>query len=138
MFLVGCLIYDLFQLLLGFFPDFPSNAVKKCLRFSLIPLEKSLEFISCDQDCGLIFQLLLMLLHVKKGLVLEKRSCKRDIVWPFSSRCGKMIITQVIEVVELYMSFSSVDVGEPSFQKSFLQTFEQVYRYVGPSVQNYL
>lgn len=71
------------------------------------------------RDNSLTFQFLLKLLLSEQYSVLEEKNWKKDTVKFLSSSYGKIIFLLLTEVVILYMGFSLVDIGKPSFQEPF-------------------
>ena len=66
---------------------------------------------------------MLVLLTAKQGDILQKSSCKRNLVGTHGTGCGKVVFALLEDIVTLQVSFTSINVWEPSFQKPLIWVF---------------
>ncbi len=104
------LVRDFLLLVLGVSSDLRLVAVYKGPGVSQGLLEKCLELIPGDQDRAFYFQLPLMLLPVEVDSISQEKGCERNSVQPGGSKGGKIIFTQLTEIIVLHGRPSAVDV----------------------------
>ena len=66
---------------------------------------------------------MLVLLPAEQGGIFQEGSCKRNLVWAFSTRGGKVIFALLEEIVTLQVSFIPINVRESSFQGPLIWAF---------------
>lgn len=49
-------------------------------------------------------------------LILKKKSCKRNLVWPGGSSSGKIVLTLLAEIITLYVRLSKINVRRLVFE----------------------
>ncbi len=51
-----------------------------------------------------------MLLPTKVNLILKKKSCKRNLVWPGGLRGGKIVLKLLTEIVTLHVGLIIIEI----------------------------
>ena len=64
-----------------------------------------------------------MLLPTEVDLILLKKSCKQNLIWPGNSTSGKVILIFLTEIVALYVGPTAVDLQGLGLQFVSRSTF---------------
>lgn len=100
---MGGLILSFLLLMLGISLDFsPDISYKQC-KFSKTLLKKILKFVSNSRNGIVVFYLSFVLLLVEVDLILEKQSCKVDVLMACDTNGIKMVFVLLTKVVALYI-----------------------------------
>ena len=101
--------------MLGVLPNSALDGVNKSLAFAQALAKKGLKSLPADRNVSLVLYLTLMLLPVEQGGIFQEKSCKRNSVWSCDIGVSKVIFVRLKEIITLQMSFTLINVGEPSF-----------------------
>ena len=100
--------------MLKVFSNSISDDINKGLRFAQTLMKKGFEFLLSNKDISFVFYLTLVLLPAEQGGVFYKSSCKRNLVWLHGTSNGKVIFALLEDIIAFYISFTLVNVWEPS------------------------
>ena len=76
-----------------------------------------------DRDVSLVLYLMLVLLALEQSGIFQEGSYKWDLVWARGTGNGKMIFALLKKIITLQMSFTPINVLEPSFQSPLTWAF---------------
>ena len=88
--------------------DFSPVVIYKGSGVPQAPAKKRLKFVLRDRDKAVCIFLSLVLLPVKTDPVPEERHGKKNLIGPFSSNGGKLVLILLIEVIALHMGLSAI------------------------------
>ena len=109
--------------MLRVFSNSTLDSVNKGLGLTQALIKEVLEFFPGDEDDGLIFHFLLMLLPTKQDKVLEESDGKLHSILTLGPGGGKMVLTLLEEVIGLQVSFIPIHVRELGLQRLFTRAF---------------
>lgn len=81
-----------------------------------ILLKKNIEFVSSKRDDIVAFELGLVLLLAEIDFIIEKESCKKDILRAYCTGCVKIVLALLTEVIALYVEAIIVQIIILGFQ----------------------
>ena len=85
-------------------------------------MKKVFKLFPSEWDIRLISVFGLILLPTEQGLFSKEGGCKRHAVWSFGSSSSKMVFTPLDKVIKLYVGLTTIQLWEPSLQRSFART----------------
>ena len=109
--------------MLGVFSNSAPNGVDKSLGLAKTLAKKGFESLSADKDDNLVLYLTPVLLPLEQGGIVQKHSRKRNSVWAYITRDSEVISALLEEIVTLQVSFTSINVWEPRFQRPLIWAF---------------
>ena len=109
--------------MLGVFPDSTPDGINKSLKFAQALAKQGFESLSADEDVNFALYLTPVLLPAEQGGIFQKDSCKQNLVWAHGTGGGKVIFALLEEIVTLQVSFTPINVWEPSFQRPLTWAF---------------
>ena len=109
--------------MLEVFPDNAPDGINKSLGFDQALTKKSLEFLPADKDVSLVLYLMLMLLPAQQGGIFQEGRGKQNSVRACGTGGGKVIFVLLEEIAILQVSFTSINVWEPSFERPLRGAF---------------
>ena len=109
--------------MLEIFPDSAPDGVNKSLGLAQVLAKESFESLSANRDISLVLYLTLVLLPSEEGGILQENSHQQNSVWACGTGGGKVIFALLEEIVTLQVSFTLINVQEPSFQRPFTWAF---------------
>ena len=95
--------------------DSAPDGVDKSLGLAQALAKEDFEFFPADRDVSLILYLTLVLLPLEQGGILQESSRKKNSVRAYSTGGGEVIFALLEEIVTLQVSFTPINVREPSF-----------------------
>ena len=109
--------------MLGVFPDSAPDGVNKSLGLAQALAKEGLKSLPADRDFSLVLYLTLVLLPSEQGGIFKEGSRKRKSVWARGTGSGKVIFALLKEIVILRVSFTLINVWEPSVQRPLTWAF---------------
>ena len=103
--------------------DSTLNSIDKSLGFAQALAKKSFESFPANKNISLVLYLTLVLLPAEQGGILQEGSCKQNLIWANSIRCGEVVFTLLEEIIILQMSFTPINVRELSFHRPLTWAF---------------
>ena len=103
--------------------DSAPDGVDKNLGLAQALAKKGFESLPANRDISLVFYLMRMLLPSEQGGILQEGSRKQNLVWARGTGGGEVIFALLEEIVTLQVSFTSINVWKPSFQKPLTWAF---------------
>ena len=85
--------------------------------------KEGLESLSADRDVNLVLYLTLVLLLLEKGDIFQEGGCKCNSVQARGTGNGEVIFALLEEIVTLQVSFTLINIREPSFQRPLTWPF---------------
>ena len=109
--------------MLGVFLDSVPDSVNENLGFAQALAKKGLKSLSADRNVSLVLYFTLVLLPLEQGDILLEDSRKQNSVRAYGTGGSKVIFTLLEDIVTLQMSFTLINVREPSFQRPLMWAF---------------
>ena len=101
--------------MLGVLSDSASDGVNKSLELAQALAKKGLESFPTDRDVSLVLYLTLILLPSNQGGIFQEGSRKQNSVQAHGTGGGEVIFVLLDKIVILQVSFTPINVWEPSF-----------------------
>ena len=102
---------------MGVLPDSVPDGVNKSLGLAQALAKDGLKSFPANRDVSLVLYLTLVLLPLEQDGILQESSCKQNSVRARGTGNGKIIFAMVEEIVTLQVSFTPINIREPSFQR---------------------
>ena len=109
--------------MLGVLPNSALDSVNKSLGLAQALSKEGLESLPADSDVSLVLYLTLVLLSLEQGGIFQEGSRKQNSVWARGIGNGEVIFVLLEEIITLQMSFTPINVREPSFQRPLTWAF---------------
>ena len=109
--------------MLEVFPDNALDGVDESLGLVQALAKEALESLPVDRNVSLVLYLTLVLLPSEQSGILEESSHKRNSVWVRGTGDSKVIFALLEKIVTLQVSFTLINVEEPSFQRLLTWAF---------------
>ena len=95
--------------------DSAPDGVDKSVGFAQALTKESLKSLPPDKDVTLIFYLMLVLLPAEQVGIFQENSRKQNLVSASGTVGGKVIFALLKEILIFQVSFTLINVREPSF-----------------------
>ena len=99
------------------------DGIDKSLGLAQVLAKEDIESLLANRDISLVLYLTLVLLPSEQGSIFQEGSRKRNLVRDHGSNGGKVIFALVEEIVTLQVSFTPINVREPSFRRPLMWAF---------------
>ena len=103
--------------------DSALDGIDKNLKFAQTLTKKTFKSLSADENVSLVLYFTIVLLPAEQGGIFQENDRKWNSIWACGTGSSKVIFTLLEEIVTLQVSFTLINIQEPSFQRPLTCVF---------------